>query len=885
MSDFLLETIRAIVVFVIFFYLWWVGNREHISKQTGWGFIMSGFGLVLFGMLIDITDEFPGLDKYVIIGDTEIQAFLEKVVGYLVGFLLLSIGFWKWMPTVVSLNKTKLELQKSHEQLEEKVRERTLDLQKSKEHLAVTLLSIGDGVISTDSEGKITLINMIAEELTGWSQADSLDRPLHEVFHIINIKTKEPAVNPVERVLKSGEIVSLANHTILIAKDGTEYQIADSAAPIRDDIGNITGTVLVFRDVTKEYRMREKLQQNEKLLNSVFESIQDGVSILNLDLTIRYVNSVMNKWYTEKLPLEGKKCFQCYHNADKPCDPCPTLRCLESGKTEMDVVPGPPGSDVKWLELYSYPIRNAEGGKISGVAEFVRDITKHKQAEEDRERLMSAIEQAAETIVITDSEGAIQYVNPAFERITGYTRLEAMGENPRLLKSGEHDDTFYRDMWTTLLQGEVWSGHLISKKKDGSLFEEEATISPVKNNKGQITNFVAVKRDVSREVSLERQLLQAMKMEAIGNLAGGIAHDFNNILTAIMGYSELAKLDIPADGKAIKDIDEVLKAGRRATDLVQQILTFSRKSDQRLKPIEPHVIIKEALKMLRASLPSTITIQEDIDSQCGKVMADSTNIHQIIVNLCTNSLHAMENEKGVLGISLYRKEISDEEIVGEPDVSSGPFIVLQVSDTGHGMHQKTIERIFDPYYTSKEVGKGTGLGLAVIHGVVKNYHGFIRIESELGKGTTFYVHIPVLQKDTSIIAEPETSEPLSTGTERILVVDDESMIVNLNKTVLEQLGYKVTATTKSLEALKKIRTDPDQFDLIITDQTMPNLTGAELAQEILEIKPSIPIILCTGYSSVLSEKDTLSIGIKKYARKPVDRTTLAKIVRQVLDEN
>ena len=385
--------------------------------------------------------------------------------------------------------------------------------------------------------------------------------------------------------------------------------------------------------------------------------------------------------------------------------------------------------------------------------------------------------------------------------------------------------------------------------------------------------------------NLETQLQHAHKMEAVGTLAGGIAHDFNNILSAIIGFAEMAKDDIPADSNAIKDIDQVIKASTRAADLVQHILTFSRMSGHSLEPLEPHLIIKEALKMLRASLPTTIKIQEDIDVNCGKVMADSTNIHQIIVNLCTNSLHAMEKEKGVLSVSLYRKEISDEEIAGEPEVSSGPFMVLEISDTGHGMEQATIEHIFDPYFTTKEVGKGTGLGLSIIHGIIKDYHGFIRVESKLGKGTTFHVYIPALQQETATTGEVKIDTSLPTGTERILVVDDESMIASINKTILERFGYKVTMTTNSLDALEKVRTDPDQFDLIITDQTMPNLTGAELAQRILKIKHNMPIILCTGYSSVLSEEEALAIGMKKYVRKPVDRKTLTKIVRQVLDEN
>ncbi len=410
------------------------------------------------------------------------------------------------------------------------------------------------------------------------------------------------------------------------------------------------------------------------------------------------------------------------------------------------------------------------------------------------------------------------------------------------------------------------------------------SVSPILDAENNLEYIVHVAKDITDQKKLEEELFQAHKMEAIGTLAGGIAHDFNNILSAILGFSELAKQELPEGSRAGDDIDQVIKSSKRAADLVQHILTFSRKSDQHLEPVLPHLIIKEALKMLRSSLPTTINIVEDLDAECGEIMADPTSIHQIVVNLCTNSLHAMEKEKGVLSVSLQRKEISAEEITGEPDVSPGPFVVLEVKDTGQGMNQATIERIFDPYFTTKEVGKGTGLGLAVIHGIVQDSHGFIRVKSEPGQGTAFYVHLPVLQQEMSTKGETKTAELLPAGTERILVVDDESMIVNINKTVLENLGYKVTATTESVDALEKIRADPDQFDLVITDQTMPGLTGAELAQEILKITPDMPIILCTGYSSVLLEGDALAIGIKKYARKPLDRTTLAEIVRQVLDE-
>ena len=511
------------------------------------------------------------------------------------------------------------------------------------------------------------------------------------------------------------------------------------------------------------------------------------------------------------------------------------------------------------------------------------DITKQRQTENERIKLVSAIEQTTEVIVITNTEGTIEYVNPAFVSLTGYNLEEAVGKTPRILKSGRHDQSFYHEMWDTLLHDKVWRGRLIDKKKDGTLFEQDAAISPVKNTQGETTHFVAVKRDVSREMALESQLQQAQKMESIGTLAGGIAHDFNNILTAILGYAELAKNDLPADSKANKKIDKIINAGERATGLVKQILDFSRKGSQHLQLLMPHLIVKEVLKMMSVSLPTTITIEKNIDPEVGLILADPTHIHQIVMNLMTNAFQSMKNEKGVLSVSLSRRELGPEEIKGRK-VSPGTFIVLSVSDTGYGMDKSTRERIFEPYFTTKERGKGTGLGLAVVYGIVKKYQGFIRVESEPGQGTSFHVYFPAMKKNIATSKKKENEKPLPTGTERILVIDDEDIILNLHEILLKNLGYRVTATMDSLAALEQIRAHPDYFDLIVTDQTMPNLSGAELAREVLRLRPNMPIILCTGYSSVVSVAEALAMGIKEYVKKPVKPWELAQLVRQVLDQ-
>ena len=382
----------------------------------------------------------------------------------------------------------------------------------------------------------------------------------------------------------------------------------------------------------------------------------------------------------------------------------------------------------------------------------------------------------------------------------------------------------------------------------------------------------------------ERQLQQVLKIQAIGTLAGGIAHDFNNILFPIVGYTELTMDEVPEDSVAHKNLQEILKAANRAKDLVKQILTFSRQSDQERKPIKVQHIITEALRLLRASIPASIEIVHAIQDDCGPVMGDATQIHQVIMNLCTNAYQAMQDTGGKLELILTEIDIGYEEMIDKIGMQPGKHLRLLVKDEGCGMEASVLERIFEPYYTTKEQGKGTGLGLSVIHGIVKNHGGDISVKSTPGRGTIFQVYLPLIE-DLELASELEPNNGAIRGEERILLVDDEEQIVAMEQQMLENLGYQVTARTDSQEALKVFSEHPQDFDLVITDMTMPYMTGDQLAQKMLDIEPNIPVILCTGFNEIITEEKALAMGIQKFVMKPVVKNDLATTIRSVLDQN
>jgi len=522
---------------------------------------------------------------------------------------------------------------------------------------------------------------------------------------------------------------------------------------------------------------------------------------------------------------------------------------------------------------------------IKGVPHIIsitRDITERKQAEFERQRLMSAIKQSGEIVVITDINGTIQFVNPMFETVTGYSQDEVIGQNPRILKSGHHGQVFYETLWETILAGKLWTGRIINKRKNGTLYTNECSISPVKKENGEVVNFVWIARDITKQLEIEKGFAQAQRMDSIGSLAGGIAHDFNNILFPILGMSEILLEDLSPESPEYEYTQEIFRAAKRGRDLVKQILVFSRKSEHEKLPVRVQQVLKEVLKLVRSTIPSNIEISEYTQIDCGLVMADPTQVHQIAMNLITNAYHAVEQTGGKISVGLTEANLAGDNLV-RAHLIPGKYAVLSISDTGSGIDPMVMDKIFEPYFTTKAKGKGTGLGLSVVYGIVKEYQGDIKVFSEVGKGTTFDVYLPIMEKSSEVVTVLET-EKYETGNERILLVDDEEPIARLEKQMLERLGYRVIFRINSVEALEAFKANPDAFDLVLTDMTMPNMTGDQFARELISIRPDIPIIICTGFSEKISQKKANDFGIKGFLMKPIIKSEMARMIRKVLDE-
>ncbi len=554
----------------------------------------------------------------------------------------------------------------------------------------------------------------------------------------------------------------------------------------------------------------------------------------------------------------------------------------EQTEREMGVILH--GSFHVW-HVNKFPIDHDQHGKATLVCSFLHDITERKLAEEEVLKVKlqweSTFDAIEDIITIHDRDMRIIRANKAAADLFQTTPDQLIGRHCYELFRGSAVPCPNCPDITARSSLRPHQANICHEKLKTTF---ESAAFPILEE-GVLVGSVHVAKDISKSLQLEHQLKQAQKMEAIGTLAGGIAHDFNNILTPIIGYAEMALNSVTPDNPLTAYLQQINIAANRAKDLVQQILAFSRQNVQEKIPILPHLLIKEALKLLRASLPTTIEFKTEIARDCGFILIDPTQFHQIIMNLCTNAFHAMEKRGGILGVRLSPLTIDPEDIkVASSELLPGDYIQLEVSDTGCGMSRELLDRIFEPYFTTKDRGKGTGMGLSTVHGIVKSCQGHIAVYSEPDKGSSFHVYLPRIAATPAINGNETKLASQPTGVEHILIVDDEKILCDMLQGGLKPLGYKITSINDSLEALALLERDASVYDLLITDMTMPQLTGIELARKAMTIRPGFPIILFSGFSALINKEQALALGIRAYMKKPFSVRELAMVVRQVLDQ-
>ena len=537
----------------------------------------------------------------------------------------------------------------------------------------------------------------------------------------------------------------------------------------------------------------------------------------------------------------------------------------------------------RYIVFDAAPVYDSRGNLLA-VIETIQDITEQKRAEEGLYLQGAALKAAANAIVITDRSGVIEWVNPAFTALTGYSEGEAIGKNPRLVKSGAHEQALYKELWDTLLAGEVWRGEMMNRRKDGTFYPEGQTITPVKNAQGEITHFIAIKRDLTENHKLEAQLQHAQKMESIGTLAGGIAHDLNNILTAIIGYGTLALMKMAVNDPQRPHIQHMLEASDRATRLTKDLLLFSRKQVVDRKPLDLNTVVAKAEKFLTRVIGEDIACQTIHHPAPLPVLADDYQLEQVLMNLVTNARDAMPHG-GALTLTTGTIKLDSEFVSTHGFGKPGAYALITVTDSGCGMDEATRLRVFEPYFTTKEVGKGTGLGLAVTYGIIKQHDGYINVYSEPGTGSTFRVYLPLVTTAGGAEPRPAEQEAASVrGTETILLAEDDEQVRELTRSVLTEFGYTVIAAVDGADAVQKFVEFNENIDLLLFDLIMPKMNGKEALDEIRKIRPEIKAIFSSGYApETIRQKAALANGAHLIA-KPAPPLTLLQKVRSVLDE-
>jgi PAS domain S-box-containing protein len=762
-------------------------------------------------------------------------------------------------------------------------------LKRSEEEYRELVENANSIILRMNNIGVVTFINEFAQRFFGYSEQEIIGKnvvstilpPIETAGRDLQVMIDDIALNP-DRYASS----IIEN----MRRGGERVWIAWTNKPIRYENGRVVEVLCVGNDITERKQAEETLKRANLLMSTQKETSIEGILAVDESGTIISSNRrFSDMWGIPPELMEGQHHVPALQAIlDRVKDPQLSLRRVEYlyGDRNITSLEEIALKDGRTFERYTAPMNGADG-KYYGRVWYFRDITERKAMEkavaEAEAKYRDIFENSVAGIYQTTLDGRILSINTSIAHMLGYDSVEeaseALSDLRQLYVNPERRSEMARLVERHGLAKEFEAEFY---RKDRSTLWVALNIRAVRDETGEIAYLEGTASDITERKLLKAQLDHAQKMEAIGTLAGGIAHDFNNILAPIIGYTELSLNMAPEDGRLSHNMRQVLLSANRAKDLVRQILSFSRKTEQENKLVQVSLIVKEVLKLLRSSLPSTIEIRQAIspDALHSITMADPTRIHQVLMNLCTNAAHAMRAAGGTLRVSLQNVEIGPKGARGAPNLEPGPHVKLSVADTGHGMDTAVQQRIFDPYFTTKGPEEGTGLGLAVVYGIVKNLSGAILVKSESGKGATFDVFFPRIETGPEASAMQSVSLPTGRGV--VLVVDDEKHIVDMMKDMLVSLGYEAVSRYSSSDALEVFKAKPGSFDIVITDLTMPHMTGIDLAREILKVRAGTPIILCTGFSEAVDENRAKLTGIKELLMKPVSMRDLAVAVNRLL---
>jgi two-component system cell cycle sensor histidine kinase/response regulator CckA len=734
-------------------------------------------------------------------------------------------------------------------------------------------------------EERCVFVTPSVERLRGFTQEEALRQSMEQALAPDSFKTAAAqladCIARVEAGDESGRI--RINEFDFRRKDGSLVATETVTKLLTSGQSKVQYILGVTRDITERNLAQQALVDAKENYRKIFEGAIEGIYRTSIEGRPLAVNPALARMLGYD---SADECLEAIGNAadvwldlserarfQKLMDDRGTVQNFECRLRRKD-------GRVIWVSVNSRKVRGPDGEALYNEG-FMEDITERRQAEERSGSLATAIEQAAEQFVITDLKGSILYCNPAFEKATGFSKEEVLGRNPRVLKSGKQTPEFYRQLWDTIGSGSVWTGRFTNKRKDGSLCEEDATISPIRDVSGRIKGYVAIKRDVSERIQLENQFRQAQKLESVGRLAGGVAHDFNNLLTVINGYSGLLMEELQPPDPLWPYADEIRKAGERAAALTRQLLAFSRKQVIEVKAVDLNAIVKDAERMLRRLIGEDVELRTNLDPLLGVLMADPDQLHQVIMNLVVNARDAMP-EGGKLLIETRDIVLNETAAASHPDAVPGRYVLMSVADTGTGMDEMTLEHIFEPFFTTKEQGKGTGLGLSTVYGIVRQNGGWVEVSSQPSRGTTFRIYLPRVEPGPEPSADGPAARPAAHTGGTVLLVEDQEEVRKLAKTILKMHGFEVIEARNGMEADMLAREYSGDIQLLLTDVVMPGMSGKELCELLRSRRPTLKVLFSSGYTAdVIAHRGVLEPHVA-YLPKPFTALELVTKVREVL---